>query len=142
MYSALLHTHSYLRYLVLAALLAVIVASLMGMSGKKPFTKTNNLLSLILLISTHTQVLIGLLLYFVSPFVKFGPETMKDKATRYWTVEHIFAMIIVAVIITAARATMKKMSSDQAKHQRLFIFNLIALTIVVTVVYLSGRGIF
>lgn len=141
-YSALLHTHSYVRYLVFAALLVVIIVSLLGLLGKKPFTKTNNLLSLILLISAHTQAAIGLLLYFTSPFVQFGSQTMKDKATRYWTVEHIFAMIIAVVLITAARSTMKKMSNDQAKHKRLFIFNLIALVIVVTVVYLSGRGIF
>ena len=142
MYSALLSTHSYLRYLVLAALLVVILVSLFALLGKKPFTKMNNTLSLVLLILTHTQVLIGLFLYFVSPYVKFGAETMKVKETRYWTVEHAFSMIIVVVLITVARSTMKKMTSDQAKHKRLFLLNLIALAIATAVIYLSGRGLF
>lgn len=141
MYTGLLHTHSYLRYFVLAALLIVIITSLFGMLNKKSFDGWNNRLSLILLITTHVQFLVGLILYFVSPWVQFGAETMKVKETRYWTVEHIFGMLIAVVLITIARSTAKRMITDQAKHKRLFIFNTIALVIVVATIYLSGRGI-
>lgn len=141
MYSSLLLVHSYVRYLVLALLIIVIVTSLLGLVNKKSFGKTDNLLSLLLLIFTHIQALAGLTLYFVSPFVKFGSDTMKDKFTRYWTVEHIFAMLIAVVLITVARSTSKRMSDDQAKHKRLFIFNLIAFAVIFVTVWLSGRGI-
>ena len=141
MYTALLHTHSSIRYVVLIMLLIVIVKSLLGLVNKKPFVKLDNTLSLILLIATHIQVVAGLLLYFVSPFVKFGSETMSDKFTRYWTVEHIFAMIIAVVLITAARSTSKKMTDATARHKRLFIFNTLALVIIVATIYLSGRGV-
>jgi len=126
---------------VLVMLLIVIVKSLLGLVNKKPFVKLDNTLSLILLIATHIQVVAGLLLYFVSPFVKFGSETMSDKFTRYWTVEHIFAMIIAVVLITAARSTSKKMTDATARHKRLFIFNTLALVIIVATIYLSGRGV-
>jgi hypothetical protein len=139
LYKILLETHSGTRYLVLLFLLAVIVKSLMGLVGKKPFGKADNVLSLLLLIFTHIQALAGLVLYFVSPWVKFGSTTMSDKLTRYWTVEHIFAMLIAVVLITAARSTSKKMSDPVAKHKRLFIFNAIALAIVVGTILLSGR---
>ncbi len=139
MYKILLMTHSGTRYLVFLFLVVVIVKSLAGMLGKKPFGKTDNLLSLLLLIFTHIQALAGLILYFVSPWVKFGSTTMSDKLTRYWTVEHILAMLIAVVLITVARSTSKKMSDPTAKHTRLFILNAIALVIVVVTILLGDR---
>jgi hypothetical protein len=141
MYPGLLHSHSYLRYAVLLLLVVVIVASLAGWLGKKPYTGTNNKLSLSLLIATHLQFLLGLLLYFVSPFVQFNGSTMKDAASRYWAVEHVSMMIIAVVLITVARSTAKKMTSDESKHKRLFIFNSIALIIILAAITMSGRGI-
>jgi hypothetical protein len=139
MYTGLLHTHSSLRYVVLIMLLIVIVKSLLGMVNKKPFVKVDNTLSLILLIATHIQFVTGLILYFVSDAVQFGPGAMTDY--RYWTVEHIFSMTIAVVLITVARATSKRMTDDTAKHKRLFIFNTIALVIILITIYLSGRGL-
>ena len=141
MYTGLLHSHSYLRYVVLVLLIIVVVASLVGWLGKKPYTGTNNRLSLSLLIATHVQFLLGFILYFVSPFVQFNSSTMKDATTRYWTVEHISMMIIAVALITAGRNTAKKMTVDEAKHKRLFIFNTIALLIILAAIATSGRRI-
>jgi len=141
MHDTLLLVHSYLRYFILIALLIVIVKSLIGWLNNRPYTPLDNKLSLYLLIFTHMQVVAGLILYFVSDVVQFTSETMKVKMLRYWTVEHLTAMIVVVVLITAARSTSKKMSSDQAKHKRLAIFNLIALIIIVGTLAMSGRGI-
>ncbi|MFD1000440.1 cytochrome B [Ohtaekwangia kribbensis] len=141
MYTGLLHTHSSIRYLVLLLLIAVIIKSLIGLMNKKPFEKADNMLSLFLLIFTHIQFLAGLALYFVSPFVQFGGQTMSDKMTRYWTVEHITGMLIAVVLITIARSTSKRMSDPVAKHKRLFIFNTIALVIIIAVVLQGGLKI-
>ena len=142
MYTGLLHTHSMLRYLILIALLVVIIKAIVGLTNKQPFTRLDNKLSLYLFIFTHTQLLVGLILYFVSPFVKFGSETMSDKVTRYWTVEHIFGMLVAVVLITLARTTSKRMTDGGAKHKRMFIFNFVALVVIVTIIFLSGRRIF
>ena len=141
MYTGLLHTHSLLRYFILIALVVVIIKAVIGLMNKQPYGKWDNKFSLYLFIFTHMQLLAGLILYFASPFVKFGSETMSDKVTRYWTVEHIFAMTIAVVLITVARATSKRMTNDTAKHKRLFIFNTIALAIIGITIYLSGRGL-
>ena len=139
MYTELLHTHSALRYVVLIGLLIVVVTSLMGWMNRKPYTATDNKLSLILFIATHTQLLVGLILYFVSPFVKFGETTMSDKTTRYWSVEHIFGMLVAVVLITLARSTSKRMSVDNDKHKRMFIFNFVALVVIVAIILISDR---
>lgn len=140
MYNGLLFAHSYLRYIILVLLIIVIVTSLMGLLNKKPHTSTDNKLGLFLFISTHLQLLIGLILFFVSPVVQFSGEAMKNAATRYWLVEHNTAMLIAIVFITLARTTSKKMVDGQAKHKRMFIFNAIALVIIVLTISMSDRG--
>ena len=140
MYNALLVAHSYLRYIVLVLLIIVIITSLMGMMNKKPYSSTDNRLGLFLFISTHLQLLIGLILFFVRPVVQFSGDAMKDATTRYWLVEHNTAMLIAIVLITLARTTSKKMADGPSRHKRMFVFNLIALAIIVVAISMSGRG--
>jgi heme A synthase len=137
LHNILVQAHSGFRYLVLLLLVVVIIKSLMGLVNKSPFGKVDDKLSLFLLIFTHIQLLLGLALYFVSDRVKFGPDTMTEYY-RYWTVEHIFGMVIAVVLITIARSTSKRMSDPVAKHKRLFIFNAIALAIVVAILLAGG----
>lgn len=142
MYIGLLHTHSILRYLVLILLLIVIIKSFLGFSGKSSYSKIDNALGLSLFSVTHTQLLVGLILYFNSPWVKFSGASMKDAVLRYWTSEHIVIMLIAIVFITLARVTSKKMSDGTAKHRRMFIFNLIALILILVGIAMSQRGFF
>jgi hypothetical protein len=139
MYNGLLFSHSYLRYIVLILLIVVIITSLLGLINKKAYTPGDNKLSLYLFISTHLQMLLGLILFFVSPVVQFSGEAMKNPETRYWLVEHNTAMIIAIVFITLARTTSKKMADSQARHRRMLIFNLIALVIILVAISMSGR---
>jgi hypothetical protein len=139
MYTGLLHTHSLLRYFILIALVVVILKSLIGLVNKQPYGKWDNKLGLYLFIFTHMQLLVGLILYFQSPVVKFGADTMSDKLTRYWTVEHILTMLIAVVLITLGRTTSKRMTSDEAKHKRMVIFNFVALVLIISMIWLSGR---
>lgn len=141
MYTGLLHTHSSLRYVVLLLLVIVVAKSLVGLISKKPFEKADEKLTLWLMIATHIQLLVGLVLYFVSPVVKFGSDTMKDSLIRYWTVEHAFLMLIAIVLITLARTSTKKITESSAKHKRVFIMSAIALVLIVLSIAMSGRGI-
>ncbi len=139
MHNVLLITHSYLRYIILIMLIVVIITSLVGLINKKPYSDTDNKLGLYLFISTHLQLLLGLILFFVSPAVQFSGEAMKDPSIRYWLVEHNTAMIIAIVFITLARTTSKKMTNSEARHKRMLIFNLIALAIIIFTISISGR---
>lgn len=141
MYNGLLQTHSVLRYFLLVLLIIVIVQALLGWVNKKPYTSMDNRVGLFLFIITHTQLLVGLILFFVSPFVQFSGAAMREPSTRYWLVEHNTAMLIAIILITLARTTSKKMNAAEARHKRMFIFNTIALVIILATIWLSGRGI-
>ena len=97
-------------------------------------------LSLGLFIFTHTQLLLGTILFFVSPIVIFSGASMKDFTARYWLVEHNTGMIIAIVLITIARISTKKMTDAVSKHKRMFIFNAIALVIILLMIAHSQRG--
>jgi hypothetical protein len=142
MNSLLLLFHSTIRYFVLLFLVLVMVRSLMGWINKKEFSKTDDMASLWLFILTHTQLLIGILLFFVSPAVIFSGASMKDPIARYWLVEHNTMMIIAIVLITIARISMKKMTEHVSRHKRLFILNTIAFVVIVAAISMSGRGFF
>lgn len=142
LHSNLLLFHSVIRYFVLIFLVLIVIRSYMGWSKKTEYTANDNKLGTWLLMLTHTQFLLGLILYFVSPAVVFGANTMKDATARYWTVEHVSMMLIAVVLITVGRATSKKMTDATAKHKRMFIFCVLALIIILAAIGTSGRGFF
>lgn len=129
MYGILTVIHSLLRWVVLLLLLAAIIKSLHGLISKRSFSDSDDRISLFMMISAHTQLLVGIILYFVSPFVKMG-ETA-DKEVRFFTMEHSTMMIIAIVFMTLARILSKKAPTDTAKFRRLFIFSIIALLIII-----------
>ncbi|HLZ15715.1 MAG TPA: hypothetical protein VKQ08_01695 [Cyclobacteriaceae bacterium] len=134
--------HSLNRYVLLILLLVVIGKSLKGWLNKSPFEKADDKLSLFLFISTHTQLLLGLILFFVSPVVVFSGASMKETVARYWLVEHSTGMLISIVLISLGRILSKKLSDGAAKHKRLFMYNIVALVIILAIIGQSHRGFF
>jgi cytochrome bd-type quinol oxidase subunit 2 len=138
--SFLQHLHSGFRYIVLALILAAIIGAFIGLTGKKPYTNGNRKLNLFAMISAHTQLLIGIVLYFVSPLVQFNSETMKNKVTRYFTVEHWVIMLIALALITIGHSKSKKAATGEAKHKAIVTFYLIALVIILAGIILIPRS--
>src|ERR1700743_2824765 len=130
-YPFVLQLHSIFRYIVVVLVLLAIIQALLGWLGKRPYTSLNQKVNLFAMISAHTQLLIGIVLYFLSPFVQFNAETMKTETTRYFTVEHWVMMIIAIVLITIGHSKSKKLVLPEAKHRIIFIFYTIALVVVV-----------
>jgi len=138
-YEILRYLHSGVRFIVLALVLVAIIQSLVGWLGHKTYSKGNRKLNLFAMISAHTQLLIGLALYFLSPFVQFGSNTMKDATTRYWTVEHIAMMVFALILITIGYSRSKKAVIPEDKHRAIAIFYLLAVIIIVVAILQSHR---
>lgn len=142
-YLLLKYLHSGWRYVVLALVLIAIITAFAGWFGKNNYTNGNRKLNLFAMVSMHVQLLIGLVLYFMSPKVNLGDmgAAMKDSVTRYWTVEHALMMIIAIIIITIGHSKSKKATSGANKHKTIAIFYTISLIIVVGAIYMSGYPI-
>lgn len=149
MYDILLQIHAIFRWLIVIFLLFSIVNSLKGWIKELPYTKVDNLSAVLLISFTHLQLILGLVLYTISPIIDAGlldmSASMKNPALRFWTVEHIVAMVAVVILITLGRIFSKK-AEGMVKHKRGFIFYTIAFVIILWVgiikPYLLGRGWF
>jgi hypothetical protein len=134
--------HSGLRYVVILLVVLAILGALAGWLGKKPYTDGNRKLNLFAMISVHTQFLLGIILYFLSPFVVFAKTTMKDPMARYWTVEHITMMLFAIILITIGHSKSKKITIPEGKHRAIAIFYILAFIVVVVAIIQSQRPFF
>jgi len=138
MYEILLRSHSGLRWVLLAVVLGAIFRAFTKMSSGK-FTPLDDKLSLFSLITAHIQLLLGLGLYFISPFVKAAMESgmgvaMKDSVMRFWLVEHLTGMIIGIALITIGRIAAKKATTDKEKFKKIAVYFTIGLLIILATI--------
>jgi len=141
-YQFFLYFHSGFRYIVMVLVLLAILGALAGWLGKKPYTDGNRKLNMFAMISAHTQFLLGIILYFLSPFVVFAKATMKDATSRYWTVEHIAMMLFAIVLITIGHSKSKKAVLPEAKHRSIAVFYILALIVIAVAIIQSQRPFF
>lgn len=131
MMTGILHLHSALRWVVLILLVVTIVDSLMRMY--KPVNNTDKKLALFTLASVHTQIVLGLFLYFFSDHMHeiFDQgEIMKNSVNRFWAVEHMAGMVLAAVFITIGYSRAKRMAEKWAKHRMIFAYYTIGLILI------------
>ena|SRR2546428_8004238 len=132
MYTGLLHLHSILRWLALILLIISVAKAVSAWSSSnKIYTEGDRKLNLFALISMHTQLIIGFVLYFLSSKVQFNASTMKDSILRYFTVEHVFMMIIAIVFITMGYSKAKRLDIGFEKHKKIAIFYGLGLIIII-----------
>lgn len=136
MYIGLLHLHSFLRWVALLLIAASFIRSLIGFFRKRAFSTVDNKLSLFSVIISHIQLIIGIVLYFISPIVSaaladFG-GAMKEPVLRFWAIEHISVMLIAIVLITMGRSLSKRTADELSKHKKIAIFFGLGLILILS----------
>ena len=130
MYTFIQKFHSGWAYLALLFLLIAIVNTIIGLSSKKEFTSTDRKLALFAFIGVHVQLLIGLILYFISPLGKASLGQMSDSALRLTSLEHPLINIIGIVLITVGWSKHKKASANEAKFKSIAVFYGLGLVLI------------
>lgn len=137
MYETLQTLHSYLAYVALAILFLAVVNATTGLLSKRIFNMGKDLrLSLFALILCHIQLLIGLILYVVSPsglsaIQEFGMGGLTAPA-RLLAVEHPFINIIAIVLITVGWSRHKKFVEGDKKFKSIAIFYGLGLVLILS----------
>jgi hypothetical protein len=132
MYTILQKFHSGWAYIALLVLVIAVINAIIGISSKKEFTSTDRKIALFGLIGIHVQLLIGLILYFVSPlgFASFGQ--MADKALRLTSLEHPLINLIAIVLITIGWSKHKKLVTSESKFKTFTIFYGLGLVLILS----------
>jgi hypothetical protein len=129
--------HSYLAYVVLAMLFLAVANAINGLAGNKMFTLEKDFrISLFTLILSHCQLVVGLLLYFMSPngfkaLSELGMGGM-NAAARLLAVEHPLINIIAIVLITVGWSRHKKYMEAKKKFKTIAIFFGLGLLLIMS----------
>lgn len=131
-FNIMLQAHRGFAYLILLAIAVFVVALLMTMFGYSGrITKLLRKSTLFTMIFFHTQAVIGLImLFFFSPGFKAATEAgtlMKDAVARNAYVEHPFAMIVSAVLLTILN---KKFKTNDKMQMPWVIMAFVALALM------------
>lgn len=134
MQTGLLHLHSALRWLMLAVLIYVVMASIIGWVEKRPYGKGHKRLVFYTVLLAHVQLIIGFTLYFLGPWANaltnLG-ETMGNTIMRFFSVEHTIGMLIAIVLMTIGSARSKKVENDTSRYKLIALLFGIALLLIV-----------
>jgi NADH:ubiquinone oxidoreductase subunit 2 (subunit N) len=132
MYHFIQKFHSGWAYIALLLLVIAVINSFIGMSSKKEFTAKDRKIALFGLIATHIQLLVGLILYFISPLGSALFGQMKDAAARLTSLEHPLTNIIAIILITIGWSKHKKASTSTGKFRSIAIFFLLGLLLILS----------
>ncbi|WP_143087835.1 hypothetical protein [Chitinophaga sp. YR627] len=97
-----------------------------------PFTKRSRIFSLIALVSVHSQMVISIVIYCLSPLgiFNFSGAMTKNTTTRLIGLEHPLAMITAIVLITIGYSKSKRATDVRVKFKHIAIFYSIALALI------------
>lgn len=130
MYNMLLHAHSGIRWIVLGLLLLSVIEIFIRWKMGKEFAKNDKLRSVATMAFMHVQLLIGLILFAISPKVQFSGASMKDSILRFFLVEHPLMMILAIIVVTIGYIRHKKHETSAKKFKTIFWYYLIALVLI------------
>lgn len=135
MYKGLQHAHSGLAYLALLALVIVIFWALFGALSGRDFKEKDRKIAMIAFILSHVQLLLGLILYFVSPkgfSLLTGGEAMADSAARLTALEHPLINIIAIVLISIGYIRAKKLTESRAKFRSIYMLYAVGIVLIIS----------
>jgi hypothetical protein len=124
--------HSGWAYIALLLLVVAVVSSFAGKLSKKEFTAKDRKITLFALIAIHIQLLIGLIVYFVSPLGFASLGQMSDKALRLTSLEHPVINIIAIALITVGWSKHKKLTTSASKFKTFSIFYGLGLVLILS----------
>jgi hypothetical protein len=132
MYEIIQKLHSGWAYLALLVLVIAVVNSFIGLFSKKEFTVKDRKIALFALAGIHTQLLIGFVVYFVSPLGLTSLGQMKDAALRLTSLEHPLINIIGIVLITIGWSKHKKLTTSESKFKTFSIYYGLGLVLILS----------
>lgn len=135
--SGVLDLHSYWAFAVLVFLLLATLNAFIGLSAKRPFLPKDRQISMLALIFTHVQFVIGLVLLFVSAKMDAAKQlgmggVMKNPELRKLLVEHPAINLIAIILITIGWSTHKRAEDSAVKFKKIAIFYAIGLVLLLS----------
>ncbi|MCK9399649.1 MAG: hypothetical protein M0Q51_06595 [Bacteroidales bacterium] len=140
-YPIFVHIHSGLRWLVLLFIIAAIVNAGFKLTRKSSSNCNDCFFNRLALIFIHLQLVLGFVLYFISPKVIFDAASMKDSLLRFFLVEHIGLMIISVILVTIGYVKSDRAVDELKKHKQILVYYSVALLLILVSIPWPFRGL-
>jgi len=136
MFPIVLILHSLTRWFVLLTLVISLFYSFKGWYNHEPFKKNDNHLRFITVSFAHTQLVLGLWLYFTSPLVRYFLENFKESIhvtqLRFFGMEHITMMLLAVMCITMGSSISRRKKNDREKFKAIALWYSIGFILIFT----------
>jgi hypothetical protein len=131
-YGFVLNLHSWLRWVVIIAMLWTILRAVVP--GPRAWTPADDRSLRLSLVALDVQFLLGLLLYFIlSPFTRQAMSdmgaAMQSSGLRFFAVEHLVGMLIAMTLAHVGAVRIRK-AVPERRHRLAAIFFVLALLAV------------
>lgn len=125
MHTTLLGLHGGLRWLIVIVGLVALFRHLKGMKGDVPYARARKV-GVAFTALMHVNLLIGVVLFGVSPLIKGAMADMKAAMgiadTRFMVAEHPMIMLVAVIVVTIGGIVAKNGADDAARHKKGAIF--------------------
>ncbi len=134
MYIIIKNIHSYLATILLLVVIIASIYDIVGWIKGNHFSGTSKKILLVGLIAAHLQLVIGLIVYFISPLgiSNFSKEVMRNSIGRLYVLEHPLMMLIGILLITIGYSKSKRANDETAKFRLAGIFYTIGLLLILS----------
>jgi hypothetical protein len=108
---------------------------LIGALSGREFSEKDRKIAMIAFIICHIQLLVGLILYVVSPLgleLLTGGGAMSDPVARLTALEHPLINIIAIVLISIGYIRAKKMTVSRSKFRSIYMMYAIGLLLILS----------
>jgi small-conductance mechanosensitive channel len=127
--------HNLTRWVVLAGGLWAIILAYRGLFRRGDWSLKDTYAGLTFTASLHLQLLLGLLLYLVSPFMQAllqnVGEAMRDSRARFFLIEHLTLMVLAIIAAQLGYSLAKRAQGNRTKFVRATVGYTIAGVLIV-----------
>lgn len=138
MYPVLLVIHNTLRWFVLGSLLATLVSGYSGWLRPRPYSSTDGTLRVVATSIAHTQLLVGLYLYTVSPIISYywsnRPRFGESPEFSFFALIHIGLMVTSVVLMTIGASIAKRQTDARQRFRTTAVYFTIGLLLILIAV--------
>ncbi|MCE1198375.1 MAG: hypothetical protein LWW85_05355 [Marinilabiliales bacterium] len=122
--------HTAISMLFALTAITLFCRSLLGFFKRKPYLRTDTILSWLFIVTLYLQLAFGLLLMVSPEQVTTQELAEKMVAKRFWPVEHIILMLFALFIANLGLVFSVNAASDRLKHRKVLVYYSIAILMI------------
>lgn len=138
MYSTLLFLHSTLRWVFLTLLVVAVGRAYWGILRGVIFRKVDRWIHISAAAAGHTQLLVGMILYFYSPFVEYFwiNPTVNDSNPQFlfFSIVHLVGMMIGMMLMSIGSVKSKRAIGQRMKFRSVAVYWSFALLLILLLI--------